>query len=187
MSDFLDGLERDLVKAMRKQEARRAPLGLVLPRFPWRPLAGMAAVVAAAVLAITVVAGRPGDSDRETPASAAVARLLADGTYARGAGDFQLIVSGGRYEILRCNGRDCGFDIFDEGVRGAPKVRTGAIERRGDLATFSADVTCRSGGPPVRGVYRVISRAGGVRFDPVSDPCGGRAAALGRSTWRRRP
>jgi hypothetical protein len=169
MSDFLNGLERDLVDGMRRHESRSMLARiLALPaRVRWPHLL-IAAGAAAAVLVIAFV---------ELPSigagggDIAVRTVALGGTYERDG--FQLLVADGRYTL--------------RGVAGANKVRTGRIAVDRGLATFSFDATCLSGGLDHGGIYRLRQITRGTVFELISDRCRSRANVLTGSSWSRGP
>lgn len=182
MSDFLQTLEADLVEAMRRRAEPRSLLRRLL--FPHRRLQSPVPVVAVvAALVIAVIAGVRVDGIRDGKELAPGTSTAYDGTYARSSGPFQLLLAGGRYTLLRCSGADCAFDIGDRGVRGGPKVRTGTFTVRGTTAVVAGDATCRAGGAPLVGRYRMLREGDRVLFSLIEDRCRGRLDVLDRGEW----
>ena len=184
MSDFLDGLERDLVEAMRRHEAR-PELARRLPvptRVAWPRIAAVAA--AAALLALVAVTGVPSIIGGGGGGEVAVrVPLLTGGTYERAG--YQLIVGDNRYTLIRCNGTDCGFDAFRNEVTGTNRVRTGVVSIDKNEAVFTQDQTCLSGGLDHGGTYRLRQTGRALVIELVNDVCRSRAQALS-GTWNLR-
>ena len=183
MSDFLNGLERDLVEAMRRYEsrpeiARRLP---VPRRIAWPRLAMAAAAIA--VVAVVATSGVPLIGGGGGGEVAVRVPLLTGGTYERVG--YQLIIGDSRYSLIRCQGRDCGFDIFEGGVGGANKVRNGVVDVEGNRAVFTQDATCLSGGLDHGGTYRLRQTGRALAIELVTDICKSRARAL-QGTWTLR-
>ena len=165
MSDFLDGLERDLVEAMRRHESRpEIARRLALPgRVAWPQVVVAAAVVA--LLALVAVTGLPSIGGGGGEVAVRVP-LLTGGTYERAG--YQLIVGGDHYSLVR---------------RGA-RLRTGLVSVTGKEAVFSQDATCLSGGIDHGGTYRLRQTGRALVFEPVTDICSSRAQLL-RGAWTR--
>lgn len=187
MSDFLDGLERDLVEAMRRHESRPSLWRRLLEglRLSWPRGLAMAAIVAAAVLVAAVVRSLPG-TDREMPATPpGLSIVLPDGEY---VGDsHHLLLTDGRYTLVRCRGRDCAFDVFDGGAGRGTKLLLGAVALRGGQVFFSKDASCLEGGLDAGGTYRVRRSSGQLRLQLVRDSCRERVQALTGSAFERSP
>ena len=184
MSDFLDGLERDLVEAVRRHEARpEIARRLSLPtRVAWPRVAAVAAAVA--LVALVAVTGVPSIIGGGGGGEVAVrVPLLTGGTYERSG--YQLIVGGDRYSLIRCNGSDCGFDSFQNEVKGANRVRNGVLSISGNRAVFTQDQTCLSGGLDHGGTYRLRQSGRALVIELVNDVCTSRAQAL-RGAWTLR-
>ncbi len=168
MSDFLDGLERDLVEAMRRHEARpQIARRLPLPtRVAWPRVAAVA--VAVALLALVAVSGVPSIIGGGTRNETAVrVPLLTGGTYERAG--YRLIVGKDRYSV----------------VRSPDDVRTGVVSIKGNEAAFTQDQTCLSGGLDHGGTYRLRQTGRALAIELVNDICTSRAQAL-RGAWTLR-